>query len=314
MPDASTQTPPERKKIVKVAVSTSTEAQTTSGLAPTRKPISDTTKTKYDQAVKRIKDAGFDMEKDVEKVIAWVKSKGGDSAQKVYYSAIKYELAKMDKPFFLPQPYQDEIDRLYGLQNKKDKEQELSETQVSNFVPYEDLLKVQQRLAAKENKSDGDWMDYLIASLYTLTPPVRADYGQVQIGMKRSATKTGNQLLWGLKSGDYFIFKDYKTSKTHGVVEVRVPPALHSVIEEWFAHLGKVPKHLLGRPYTSNDLLGLIQRAFRSTKKDVGVNLLRHAYIKHHLPGLKSIKEKDELALKMLHSKERQEMYNSQNV
>ena len=295
MPDASTQTDP--------------------GLAATRRPIAETTKKKYDQAIKRIKDAGLDIETDVDKVIAWVKGKGADSAQKVYYSAIKYELGKLDKPEYLPKQYQEEIDRLYGLQNKKDKEQELSEKQVSNFVPYEELLAVQQRLAAKEDKTDREWKNYVVASLYTLTPPVRADYGAVEIYKKASASRKGNELIWGQKGGARFIFRDYKTSKTYGEQPINVPPALHAVIEQWFGHLGRVPPYLLGfRALTPNDLLGEITDAFRSTKKTIGVNLLRHAYIKHHFPGLTTIKQKDELARVMLHSKEKQEQYNSQNV
>ena len=150
MPDASTQTDPIRKKLVKVAVAPVVETQTAAGLGPTRKAISETTKTKYEQAIKRIRDAGLDMgndeNDDVSKVIAWVKSKGGDSAQKTYYSAIKWELGKLDKPNYFPRAYQAEIDRLYGLANKKADDQELTEKQVSNFLPYTDLLAVQQRL------------------------------------------------------------------------------------------------------------------------------------------------------------------------
>jgi hypothetical protein len=278
----------------------------------TGRELAATTLHKYDLALKRIEDAGLDLQ-NAKDVIAWVKSKSDTvGGQKVYYSAIKYHLAK--PPFVFPEEYQTEIARLYGIQNEGEKNQTLTERQVPNYVPYEELLNVQKRLAAKENKSDADWRDYLIASLYTLTPPVRADYGNVRIMKKRSDKHTGNALVWGLKKGDYFIFKEYKTSGTYGTVEVRVPPALHSVIEEWFAHLGKVPSTLLGRVVTPNDLLGDIDHAFRSTKKKIGINLLRHAYIKHHFPQLKTIREKEELALKMLHSKDKQEEYNSQNV
>ena len=319
MPDASTQTAPLRKKLIKApAPPTIVETQTSQGLAPTRRTLSDTTKTKYDQAIKRIKDAGLDMgndeDDDVSKVIEWIKSKGGESAQKVYLSAIKYELGKLDKPNYFPRQYQHEIDRLYGRQNEKDKGQELSEKQTSNFVPYDELLAVQHRLAAKEDKTDRDWKNLLVASLYTLNPPIRADYGSVQVFNKRRQGRTGNELIWGQKDGAYFVMRDYKTKGTYGSVEIRVSPELHAVIDAWFAHVGKIPKFLLGRAITSNDLLGEIQDAFRSTKKVIGVNLLRHAYIKHRFPGLTTIKQKEELAMMMLHSKEKQEQYNSQNV
>jgi len=283
-------------------------------LASTRRTLSDASKKKYDLAIQRIKDAKLNIETQPKEVIAWIKTKGARSAQVVYYSAIKYEVGKLDKPFPVPREYQEELDRLSGLVKEGQKNQELSEKQVSNFVPYTDLLAVQQRLGAKEDKSDTDWKDYLIASLYTLTPPVRADYGDVKIVKKRSTTRTGNELIWGQKGGDYFVFREYKTKGTYGTVEVRVPPALHDVIDGWFTHLGKTPSTLLGRAVTPNDLLNYINHAFRSTKKVIGINLLRHAYIKHHFPQLTTIKQKEELAAKMLHSKDKQEEYNSQNV
>ena len=313
MPDASTQTPPLRKKLIKAPAPVSVETQITQGVEPTRRTLSDTTKKKYDQAIQRIKDAGLDMgndvDDDVSKVIEWIKSKGGESAQKVYLSAIKYELGKLDKPDYFPRQYQKEIDRLYGRQNEKDEDQELTEKQTSNFVPYDELLAVQHRLAAKENKTDRDWKNLLVASLYTLNPPVRADYGSVQVFNKRRQGRTGNELIWGQKDGAYFVMRDYKTKGTYGSVEIRVSPELHAVIDAWFTHVGKIPKFLLGRAITSNALLGEIQDAFRSTKKDIGVTLLRRAYITNFFKQPRSIKEKDTLADMMLHSRDRQEKY-----
>jgi hypothetical protein len=278
----------------------------------TGRELAATTIKKYELALKRIEVAEKDLSKPAE-VIAWIKSLGvGDTSQKVYYSAIKYYLAR--PPFVFPQEYQEELNRLYAIQNAQDGNQQLSEKQVSNFVPYADLLKVQQRLGEKEDKSDKDWRDYLIASLYTLQPPVRADYGSVQIVGKRSATREGNQLVLGQKGGAYFIWKEYKTKGDYGTVEVRVSDALLPIINNYFEHLGKRPKYLLGRAIDSNDLLGEIQHAFRSTGKNIGINLLRHAYIKHHFPSLTTIAQKDKLAREMLHSRQKQEEYNSQNV
>ena len=273
--------------------------------------LSENSKIKYDGAIRRIKDAGKDLA-DIPSVIEWIKTKGGDSAQKVYYSAIKYHLGKEN----FPQAYQNEIDRLAGTQKVKAEKQELSTKQVSNFVSYEDLLAVQKRLAAKEDKSDKDWEDYIVASLYTLNPPVRADYGEVRIFKKRRSTRTGNELIWGQKGDAYFVFRNYKTKTAYGDVEVRVSPALSAVITEWFAHLGKTPKWLLGnRAVTPHDLLNYVEHAFKSTKKTVGINLLRHAYIQHHLPAIATdIEAKKKLSRSMLHSVEKQAEYYSKNV
>jgi hypothetical protein len=202
------------------------------------------------------------------------------------------------------------------LQKAKDDEQMLSEKQVENFVTYEELLKQQQRLGAKEDKSERDWKDYVVASLYTLNPPVRADYGDMRIFKIRPGRKarTGNELIWGKKK-PYFIFRDYKTSATYGAVEVPVSPGLYEVLTSWFAYVGKVPKYLLGRAIEAHDLLNYVERAFKPTGKRIGIDLLRHAYIHAHLPAISTdIKAKQVLAKQMLHSVDRQAHYFPKNV
>ena len=284
--------------------------QTDENLQPTRRPLTESSKKKYDQAIKRLKDAGYDIENQPREVIEWVKKQGAAAAQIVYYSAIKYESNKADKPFPVPRAYQDELDRLSGERKVSSKSQVLSERQKPNFVPFPELMEVQRRLRDKQEKSDTDWKDYLIASLYTLQPPVRADYGQIEIFAKRSLSRKGNELIWGQKSKPpYFVFRVYKTAKTYGAVELKVSPALAEVITQWFAHLGGTPKYLLGRAVEPADLLPLIAHAFRSTKKDIGVNLLRHAYITEFMKTPRTIKEREELAMKMLHDKDTQEKY-----
>ena len=284
--------------------------QTDENLQPTRRPLTESSKKKYDQAIKRLKDAGYDIENQPAEVIEWVKKQGAATAQIVYYSAIKYELNKADKPGPVPKVYQNELDRLSGERKVASKSQELTERQKPNFVPFPELMEVQRRLRDKQEKSDADFKDYLIASLYTLQPPVRADYGQIEVFGKRSLDRKGNELIWGQKSKPpYFVFRVYKTAKTYGAVELKVSPALAEVITQWFAHLGGTPKYLLGRAVEPADLLPLIAHAFRSTKKDIGVNLLRHAYITEFMKTPRTIKEREELAMKMLHDKDTQEKY-----
>jgi hypothetical protein len=285
--------------------------QTDENLQPTRRPLSESSKKKYDQAIARLKTAGYNIETQPREVIEWVKTQGAASAQIVYYSAIKYEMNKADKPGPVPKEYQDELDRLSGERKVSSKSQVLSERQKPNFVPFPELAAVQRQLRDKQEKSDTDWRDYLIASLYTLQPPVRLDYGQVEVFGKRSLDRKGNELIWGQKSKPpYFVFRVYKTAKTYGAVEVKVSPAMAGVITDWFAHLGdKPPKYLLGRAVEPADLHDMVRHAFRSTKKDIGVNLLRHAYITEFMKSPHTIKEREELAMKMLHDKETQEKY-----
>jgi hypothetical protein len=61
-------------------------------------------------------------------------------------------------------------------------------------------------------------------------------------------------------------------------------------------------------------LSNFIRRTFKKyTDKSVGINLIRHAYITEYFPTLKTIKDKKEVARRMMHSKNTQELYNLPN-
>jgi len=298
MPDASTQAN------LPYPMDQQTDAQ------HTRRPISDITKKKYEQAIKRLDALDLD---DTDEVMGWFKEKElGESAIKTYLSALKYHFSVENKTF--PKAYQREIDRLYGRQNDRDTDQNLTEKQVENYVPYTKLREVQQYYADLPDKTDNQWMKYLLSSLYTLNAPVRADYGDMKVFGRRDARRTtGNELVWTDKPA--FIFRDYKTSATYGTVEIPVSKELRVVIADWFKHLGDVPKYLLGAAVTPGKLSTELANAFGRTGKFVGVNLLRHAYIQHHLPPIATnTKKREELAGRMLHSVDRQQAYFSQNV
>jgi len=296
-------------KMPDAAVQVNMETQTLSSV--TRRPLKDSTQKKYDQAVKRILDAGVDLTKAAD-VLAFI-AKVAESAQKQYLSAIKSYMSRKNMAF--PKELQNELDRLYHRQSEAEEEQNISAKQVANYVPFPTLLRIQQKLQELPDKTDKQWLNLIVASLYTLNAPVRADYGDMVV-VKKASPKKGNQLVWGQKTGSRFIFKEYKTASQYGDISVPVSPELHKVIEEWFAHLGKTPTYLLGEKVTPNNLLVAIANAFgsRTQAKHVGINLLRHAYITHVFPTLDTIKKKDDLARRMMHSRERQEMYVAVNA
>lgn len=265
---------------------------------------SDSTMKMYGISIRKLADAKVDISKASE-VLKWFDTqKFSNSTQKVYLSAIKNETK--DK---FAKELQDKLNELYKKQNEKDLEQKLTDKQEQNFVKWEDLVAVQKKLAALENKSESKWRQYIVTSLYTLTPPVRADYGEMQVFTKYDKKRTGNELIWN--KSPKFIFRVYKTAKTYGEVKLSIPKPLQNVIREWFDHLGGVPKYLLGdTPSNPNTLAVYIQNTFRKhTGKDVGVSLIRHSYITHMFPKLKTLKQKQDLSTKMLHSRDLQEKY-----
>ena len=277
-------------------------------MADESKTITESSKKKYGQATDRIEAAKLDLNNPKE-VIAWIKTKGGNSAQRTYLSAIKYKLGGG-----YHDEYAAEMRVLMGQQIAQDDKQELTEKQKENYVPYESLVDIQKYWANKD-KTEAQWRSYVIASLYTLNAPVRADYGEMRVyGRADSRRSTGNELIWRNKK-PVFIFREYKTKSRYGAVTIPLSKGLVAVIEEWFEHLGKIPKYLLDGKLTPNYLLGEIQDAFVGTGKKVGVDMLRHSYIQHHLPAIATNTEKrKELAGRMLHSIERQQAYYSQNV
>jgi hypothetical protein len=173
-------------------------------------------------------------------------------------------------------------------------------------VKWTDIAKMQSEFG--EPDTTARWKQYLVVSLYTLNPPVRADYGEMEVHSKYDKNRTGNELIWNKSPA--FIFRDYKTAKTYGEVKIPVSKSLQQVIAGWFEHLGETPSHLLGKASSPNTFAVYVASTFKQLLgKELGVSMLRHAYITHMFPKLKSIKQKQDLARKMLHSKELQEKY-----
>lgn len=268
-------------------------------------PPSETTLKQYASRMSLLKNVGVtDPVGDPASVFKYFeKTKQGNSSQKLYLSAIKNAF-----PDTFPQVFQDKINELYGKQNEKAKDQKLTPAQETNYVEWKDILAVQKKLADKADKTDAEWKQYLVASLYTLNAPVRADYGDMKVVFRYNKKGKGNQLIW--KKNPEFVFKDYKTAKTYGEVRIPVSKELKKAIEAWFLHLGEIPKVLLGEEMTASYFASYVQQVFKKyTGKDVGVSLLRHSFITYKYPLLDTIKEKEAVARTMLHSAYTNETY-----
>ena len=276
---------------------------------PSRKPLKETSKRKYDLAIARLKD--IDLTKPQE-FFDFVKEKGfGESAEKQYLSAIKYHLIKEN--IAVPDDYQRRIDELYAKMNEQDIKQELKPKLLEKFVPYDKLMEAQKKLADNKEKTDKQWVDYVVASLYTLNPPIRNDYGDMKVFKRRDPRRKGNELIWNKKP--IIVMRDYKTDGSKGGVELPISKPLQEVLAEWFGSLGVLPTYVLGTKYNDTASLKLIASAFGTTGKFLGVDNLRHAYIQHHLPAIATnLEKRRNLADRMLHSIDTQLKYFSQNI
>ena len=266
--------------------------------------VATSTLKKYESVIALLKSVKIDPIKNPKKLLDWFDTqKYSGSSRKMYLSAVKYF-----NPDYFPIALQQQIDELYQTQNERDTEQKLTEAQEANYVGWEDILKLQHKLAEEETKSKPVWLEYLLVSLYTLNAPVRNDYAQMKVYTTENAEREGNELI--LDDKPHFVFREYKTAKIYGTIKIDVSPELLEVILEWFGFLGDVPEYLLGKKYADTTISNQIRNIFMSRlNRNVGVSLLRHSFITHIYPALNTIKEKREIARQMLHSTSIQEQY-----
>jgi len=269
--------------------------------------VTASTQKQYDARIRILNDAGFtDFLKSPEKVLAFINSKSDKfSTRKVYLSAV---LQTITDKTLTPLVYRDALKEQFNLQNEKAESNELTESQKTNELSWEDMLDVQKALANEEHKNEPTWKAYVVVSLYTLNDPTRANYGDMKVSNLRSSG-VGNELIWGGPK-PYFVFREYKTAKVYGDTIVYLSAPLKKVIESWFDHLGRTPEYILDVKYSNIVLSNYIRNVFkRITGKAVGINLLRHARITTALKNPKTGKVKKELARRMMHSRSTQDTY-----
>jgi len=176
-----------------------------------------------------------------------------------------------------------------------------TETQEKNWVSLADLRKITKALIRNSPGSQNT----MIAALYSLQPPTRLDYYDMEIvSPKQERTNDKNYLIINNRSKKTFLFNDYKTSRHHGTVSLPVNKELNTVINK-FLKLNPERKYLLqgknGLPLSRNNLGKMITKIFASTGKQVSLNIIRHVYVSEKV-DIEKIKEQNELAASMMHS------------
>ena len=186
-----------------------------------------------------------------------------------------------------------------GLYNKFIDSQEKSDSQKSNWVEWDDVIKRYQsfekeviplwKLLPEElSKNNFNKLKmFVLLSCYILIPPRRSlDY----VGFKiREINITKDNYMKGRK----FIFNTYKTSSTYGLTEVDISQKLYSIIKKWTV-INQSDYLITGnndkiKPISSPQLTNMLNSFF---DKRVSVNILRHSFLTHlykDLPDLKNI-------------------------
>ena len=259
--------------------------------------MSDTTLKAYATIVKRLEKAKVNP-LSVEEVLEYFDGRSLTTKKQIL-SAIKKTF-----PNEFPAEFQTLLTQLYLEQNENDKKQALTEKQKTQYLSWKQITD------AKSKLGDATEQEKMIYNLYTIHPPVRADYGDFLIVKRGNTSHKGNFLVWN--ANPYFVFQSYKTEGTYGKVIIYLTKELKQAITDWFNTFPTTPKYLLGNEIiTPHTLSKMVQDLFgKLTGIRTGISLLRHAFITEQFKKKKmSIVERTLIARKMLHSIETQERY-----
>lgn len=189
--------------------------------------------------------------------------------------------------------------------DKRESNQELTESQKKNFIPWKDVETIYKNLKSEaeglfklERINQAQFkklQEYVLLSLYVLIPPRRSlDYAAFKI---RNVDKEKDNYMIMIKRKPHLVFNQYKNSSRIGKQEVSIPTTLKTILTKW---ISKNPYdylivNSLGKPITQSKINDILNGIFG---KNIGSSLLRHIYLtdkygKVHLSDL----EKDTMAM-----------------
>lgn len=181
--------------------------------------------------------------------------------------------------------------------NEEIKKQEPSETQKANWIDldgikakYHELQQIADAVYKKKQLKSNDTQDiqnYIILSVLggIYIPPRRSkDY--VDFKIKNIDKDKDNYRL-----GNKFVFNSYKTAKTYGRQEVKIPPKLRMIINKW-ASVNPTDYLLFDSNGNKLTNVKLTQRLNRIFGKKFSVNGLRHTVLtEKYGENMKKMKE-----------------------
>jgi hypothetical protein len=206
---------------------------------------------------------------------------------------------------------------------KGNPKQDKTEKEEENWIPLKTLKKL-----AKDRKDDFNIQDQLLIAMYTLMPPVRLDLNNVKIvrtsfideETKRpeGIAEKQNYIRIYKKSGRTYtdlVLNEYKTSKTYGVFNERLPKPITDLILQLPVSQSHLFQKKGGEGFSSAETFGVYLRSVfkKLTGKNMSVDLLRHIYLTDFRKGEKTEERKQKVAKKMMNSVSEQTQYLRKN-
>tara|TARA_R110002153_G_scaffold97971_1_gene232916 strand:+ start:3923 stop:4804 length:882 start_codon:yes stop_codon:yes gene_type:complete len=256
------------------------------------KQIADSTKSLYIKNLKRL-NGGNDIKSikfldDMDDILKKI-SKYAPTTQRSYIISI-CSLLKNKKNT----RYDDYFKLLTSMNNDLKVNTSKSDSQKKNWMDYDEIKKIYDDKKNKlfplpkklKKKEFIELRDFMVFSLYMLTPPRRNKDYQIMVLSNKMDDKDYNYLL-----DKTFIFNNYKTKKTYNEVKQDIPDDLMSVIEIYLKHHPrskelKKKKYLVpflvdeeGEPLKHiNSITSILNKQIG---KKIGVSMLRNIYLTH---------------------------------
>jgi hypothetical protein len=247
--------------------------------------------------------------KDHKKVIDWIEGQGYSlNTKKLYYIALVSLLTRKNDTTFdaCVEEFRKKMMGYNAEQQNIYENQEMTEKEKAKYSSWAEILELREKLWGLV-EDYWSFQDYMILCLYTMIPPLRLDFAEMQVlsSEQDNENQTGNYLVLGKSSK--FVLQDYKTSKKYGKLEIAIPKPLQKVLEYWRTTFAPDAEYLLfartGEPMNDACLGNLVRTLFmKHLGKPTGITMLRHAFVNQERAGDKKLRRQQEIARLMAHS------------
>ena len=195
--------------------------------------------------------------------------------------------------------FEQEMKDRYQLYKKIDNTQQPTEKQEENFVSWDNIIAFRDQYYGEMSP-----VERLLMALYTMIPPVRADYTPMKVVPRKLAKYEDGFNYLVMTKKPYFIFHAYKTHAKYGDKIMPIPKDLEKEIK---AYLATVPDNTFllesgGKAWSAAKLAATVRKIFQKYHSlDTGINLIRHAYLTKYHAGQKPLAELMKVSESMMH-------------
>ena len=268
----------------------------------------------YLKNVKKLNDdkpiLNFAFLKDIENIKKKLEKYKPNTIRNYYISISSVLSLAGDSYKKLHQEYHNKMMELNKDLNKKEKMEVKTDEQKKNWISQEEVKNTLDDLKQKVEKFKNDkkitkyeydtLLNYLVLALYVLNPPRRNKDYQIMMMFRNYKDDLNENYNYLDVDNKQFIFRNYKTEKTHGEQIIPINDDLMSIINLYIKHypqkLNKkfyVPflVNYKGEPLTKiNDITNILNKIF---DKKIGSSMLRKIYLTEKYSDVKKESKKD---------------------